>query len=83
MVFGHSFVSQEFLQKVWHDKAEGILVVPDWPNELWYTQYTEMIIKEITLPSRPDLLTLPSEANIAHPMHQSLQLRAAVVLGKQ
>ena len=55
------------LQKVWHDKAEGILVVY-WPNQLWYTQYTEMIIKEITLPSRPVLLTLPSQTNIRHPM---------------
>ena len=62
------------LQKVWHDKAECILVVPDWPNQLWYTQYTEMITKESTLPSRPDLLTLPGQTNIRQPMHQSLQL---------
>ena len=71
------------LQKVWHDKAEGILVVPDWPNQLWYTQYTDMIIKEITLPSRPGLLTLPSQTNIRHPMHSSRQLRAAITSGKQ
>ena len=71
------------LQKVWHDKAEGILVVPDWPNQLWYTQYTDMIIKEITLPSRPDLLTLPSQTNIRHATHQSLHLRAAIISGKQ
>ena len=71
------------LQKVWHDKAEGILVVPDWPNRLWYRQYTEMIIKEITLPSRPDLLTLPSQTNIRHLMHQLLQLRAAIISRKQ
>ena len=71
------------LQKVWHDKAEGILVVPDWPNQLWYTQYTEMIIKEITLLSRPDLLTRASQTNIRHTMHQPLQLRAAIISGKQ
>ena len=71
-----------FLQKIWHDKA-GILVVPDWPNELWYTQYNEMIVKEITLPSRPDLLTLPIQISIRHPMHHSLLLRAAIILGKQ
>ena len=39
----------KILQKVWHDNAEGILVVPDWLNQFWYTQYTEIIIKEITL----------------------------------
>ena len=38
------------LQKVRHFKAKGILIVPDWPNQLWYTQYTEMVIKEITFP---------------------------------
>ena len=64
------------LEKVWHDKAEGILVVSDWPNQLWHTQYTKMIVKEINLPSRPDQLTLPrpSQTNIRHTMHQSLQL---------
>ena len=69
---------QGFTQKVWHDKAGGILVGPDW-----YTYCTEIIIKEITLLSRLDLLTLPSQTNIRHPMHQSLQLRAAIISGKQ
>ena len=55
------------LQKVWHDKAEGILVVPDWLNQLWYTQCTEMIIKEISLPSRSGLVSLPSQMNIDIP----------------
>ena len=58
-------------------------LVPNWPNQLWYTEYTEISIKDFTLPSGPDLLILPSQTNIRHPMHQSLQLRAAIISGKQ
>ena len=58
-------------------------LVPDWPNQLWYTEYTEISIEDFTLPSGPDLLILPSQTNIRHPMHQSLQLRAAIISGKQ
>ena len=35
------FIMPYLLQKVGHDEAEGILVVSDWPNQLWYTQYTK------------------------------------------
>ena len=31
------------IQKIWQDRAEGILVVPDWPNQLWYSQLCNKI----------------------------------------
>ena len=71
------------MQKIYNDKATGILIVPDWPNQPWYDQYKEMTFKEITLFSRPDLLLLPQNKTTMHPMHKKLQLKAAIVSGKQ
>ena len=59
-----------------------MLLVPEWPNQLWYTQYTEVIIKKVTLPSRSDLLALPSQTNIKHPV-DPLLFREAVVATDQ
>lgn len=68
------------LQKVWKDKAFGILVVPDWPNQIWYCQYKNMIINEIILAPRFNLLTLPSSSQ-HHPLHKTLRLRVALLSG--
>lgn len=69
------------LQKIWKDEAVGILIVPDWPNQPWYSQFEELILKEIFLPPRPDLLILPTTL-ATHPLHKSLSLRAALVSGR-
>ena len=37
-----------------------ILVTPDRPNQLWYSQLSQLIIKEVVLPPRSDLLVLPT-----------------------
>ena len=71
------------IQKIWNDKATGILIVPNWPNQPWYGQFLELIVKEITLPSRPDLLLLLLQnIEVHHPMQKTLQLKAAIVCGK-
>ena len=66
------------IQKICQDKAKGILVVPDWPTQSWYGQFSEITTKSILIPSRSDLLTLPS--NLMHPM--KINLRAALVSGE-
>ena len=33
------------IQKIWNDRATGILVVPDWPNQPWYDQFSELVVK--------------------------------------
>ena len=67
------------LQKNRFDKATGILVVPDWPNQPWYNRYMELVIKEVILPPRKDLLLLPTNSEMVHPLHKSLYLRAGLV----
>ena len=64
------------------DKAEGILVVTDWSNQLWYSQFCDMITKDVLLPSTQNLLLSPIDPSISHPLHQTLQLRAATVSEK-
>ena len=63
------------MQKIWHDRAEVILVVPDWHYQLCYSQFCNMITKDILLPPRQDLLLSPTDPNIRYLLHQTLQLR--------
>lgn len=67
------------LQKIFHDKASGILVVPDWPNQPWFSQCMHMSDTKIFLFPRNDLLTLP-QSNELHPLRKSLALLAVLIL---
>ncbi len=70
------------IQKIVLDEGTGILVVPDWPNQTWYNVYRRIVIYEILLPPRSDLLILPSNPLLLHPLHQSLSLRVGLVTGR-
>ena len=67
------------IQNIQHDRAEGI---HDWPNQLWYSLFCNMITKDVIFSARQDLHLSPTDPNISHPSHQILQLRAATVLRK-
>ena len=67
------------MQKIWKDRAVGILVTPDWPNQIWYSQLSQLIIKEVVLPPRSDLLVLPTRLTEKHPLNKTPHLRAALV----
>ena len=69
------------LQKIRQDKATGILIVPDWANQNWYNIFSRMVIREILLSPREDLLHLPSDLKERHPLYKHLHLRAALVTG--
>ena len=71
------------LQKVYFDKAEGIIIVPKWPNQPWYSFLSKMLVhKPIVLPPRRDLLLLPSKPQESHPLHQHLQIMICHISGK-
>ena len=74
-------VVDRVLQKVVKDGATGILVAPDWPNQHWYHMFSEVVIDDIILPPRADLLYLPNNLELQHPLHKHLGLRVAVVSG--
>ena len=69
------------LQKVIKDGAKGILVAPDWANQVWYHMFMDLIVIDIYLPPRLDLLYLPNNVDTRHPLHHELGLRAALISG--
>ena len=71
------------LQKIIRDKATGILIVPDWPSQFWYHMFQDIVIIDLLLPPRSDLLILPNRTSELHPLHEHLALRTALVSGEQ
>ena len=67
------------IQKI-KDRATGILVVPNWPNQPWYTIFNEITISDIIIHPRINLSQLLQNKEI-HPLHRSLTLIAALVSG--
>ena len=71
-------VIPQVLQKIISDKATGLLIVPDWPNQAWYPIFMIHSSKVISIPSSKDLLHLPSHPTEVHPLQNTLQLLASV-----
>ena len=70
------------LQKIWHDKATGIIIVPCWPTQPWWPYLTEMLIDHpLLLPRMTDTITLPSDPTRIHPLHKKLQLIMCLLSG--
>lgn len=68
------------LQKILHDRAEGVIVVPYWPSQPWYPLYCKLrISNEIIF--QPDKNLLISPFREAHPLHADLTLVAAKLSG--
>ena len=70
------------LQKIAYDKAFGIIIAPDWPNQPWYPMFLAMSSSSIPIPARRDLLRLPNDPSLEHPIWDRLPLIAALVSGK-
>jgi len=71
------------IQKIIQDKAKGILVVPNWPNQLWYPLLLDLMICEpLFLPPSKTNLVLPNQLEEVHPLHQHLELMVCHVSGR-
>ena len=69
-----SLVSR-LLNKIELDGAEGICVLPDWPTQPWYAKARQMMqTAPIILKPRKNLLKLPTQPEVPHPLHSKLQL---------
>jgi len=68
------------IQKIRRERCIGILIVPNWPNQLWFLVLQElMLIQPYFIPSSVDMLHLPSTPLECHPLHQTLELMACLV----
>ena len=66
------------LSTINHDEAEGIIVVPYWPNQVWYSIMLKMLISfSILLNSRKSLLQLPHSPDQNHPMWGKMDMIVA------
>ena len=72
-----------FLAKVQQDKAKGILICPQWPNQPWFPMMLNMCIQyPLLLPVHSKyMLTLPWNLNMTHPNLGNLKLLSVALSG--
>lgn len=70
------------IQKIVHDKAKGVIVVPWWPSQVWFPLFLKYKVgRHLTFRPRSDLLVCPFSAR-KHPNSKKLTLVAAVLSAK-
>lgn len=70
------------LNKVITDKAKAIVVAPRWPAQPWFPLLANLALdKPITFPQRQNLLHLPSNPGLTHPILTRLHLQAWLISG--
>ena len=72
----------QVLQKIQHQQATGLLIVPDWPTLIWYPKLMLMLIAP-PWPILPEekLLQLPYNPAKVHQLHKTLWLLACHLSG--
>ena len=78
----HTIHHSRVLQKIWKDRTLDIVIVPDWPNQIWYCLYLNTVIREIVIYPRSNPLILPISGS-SHPLHRTLQLRQTLISRKK
>ena len=69
------------LRKVEMDKAEGILIAPIWPTQVWWHPMLRLLIRHpVALPQQKRLLQLPNTSKI-HTLYPKLVLMACYISG--
>ena len=69
------------LQKIEQDQSTGILIVPMWTTQPWFTILLNLLTDNLlALPQTDSLLFLP-HSNAIHPLSRRLQLMACKVSG--
>lgn len=75
-------LASRVLQKIQEDCATGIIVVPYWPNQVFYPVLLEMLIAQpVLLSARTNLLQLPSNPNKTHRLYKHLKMLICKVSG--
>ena len=71
------------LQKIEQDQASGVLLVPVWKTQPWFTILLHLLIdKPRLLPQSMALLVQP-HSNALHPLRNQMRLMACKVSGKE
>lgn len=71
------------IQKLCLDKAEGILVVPYWPSQTWFSRIVDLLVQDpVLLPDEPDLLVNSITGGL-HPLLPKLKLICCRLSGQR
>ena len=77
-------ILQQVLQKLRRERAEAILVAPQWPTQAWFSILLQLAISEpLPLPRRKEILYLPHQPTQKHPLWKDLRLMAWRISGKR
>ena len=64
------------------EKSEGIIIVPMWDTQPWYSQLLHMLTDvPRTLPQRSDTLQMPGKKGITHALIKKMTLMVCRVSG--
>lgn len=69
------------LQKIISDKAEGIIVVPNWPSQSWFPLFLRLKCSKLLI-FEPNEKLLFSHFSKTHPLASNLSLAVAKLSGK-
>jgi hypothetical protein len=70
------------LQKVKQDQATGILILPDWPTQSYYSTVMRMLIQNpVYLKRNKQLLKLPGSMEKTHKIWEHLNLLGCLISG--
>ena len=68
-------VISRVLQKISEEEATGLLIVLNWPTQTCWPYLMNMLIDfPLLLPRRDNMLYLPVQLHLLHPLHKKLQL---------
>ena len=71
----------QVLKKIEYDRAKGILVLPNWPTQVWFPLLRRLLTAEpVHLRWREDLVRLPFRDD-PHPLGHKLKLMACFLCG--
>ncbi|KAK3092616.1 hypothetical protein FSP39_005025 [Pinctada imbricata] len=67
-------VISRVVQKIQEEKAEGVMVVPIWPTQTWYTSLMELLVESPrVIQNSPKYLKLP-HSDKKHPLKMTLMV---------
>ena len=73
------------VQKIIHENAQGILVVPNWPTQSWYSLLQHIVMMPVlNMPVTNETLCLPCSGSrpVPHPLSGRMTLQAYLVNGR-
>lgn len=71
------------LNKCWHDKAELLLVAPNWETQPWFPLIHDLLVDKIDIEMHKGTVGLPFNESKVHPIWNRLSLVAFRLSGKK